>query len=91
MALYCLRNLVRPDQSVLPLGSERLRVLFTTYTKALVNVSTDLLRELKVRTPQPAEVVNVDALARRHAVSDWANPIWFLSRMYARRVSPLRV
>ena len=76
VALYCLRNLVRPDQSVLPLGSERLRVLFTTYTKALVNVSTDLLRELKVRTPQPAEVVNVDALARRHAVSDWANPIY---------------
>ena len=76
VALYCLRNLVRPDQSVLPLESEPLRVLFTTYTKALVNVSTDLLRELRVSTPQPAEVVNVDALARRHAVSDWANPIY---------------
>ena len=50
VALYCLRNLLRPDEPALPIVREPLRVLFTTYTKSLVAVSAHLLKVLKCGT-----------------------------------------
>ena len=48
VALYCVRSLIHPEQPVLSLElSEPLRILFTTYTKALVKVSTQLLPRLR--------------------------------------------
>ena len=68
VALYCIRNLIRSDQSTLQFGSEPLRILFTTYTKALTTASRQLLDALGIASShQEVEVINVDRLAMRHA------------------------
>ena len=68
VALYCIRNLLRGDQSTLQFGSEPLRILFTTYTKALTTASRQLLDALGIApSRQEVELINVDRLAKRHA------------------------
>ena len=68
MALYCIRNLLRRDQETLQFRAEPLRILFTTYTRALTTASEQLLDVLGVdRSRQEVEVVNVDKLAKHHA------------------------
>ena len=76
VALYCLQNLVRPnEQGQLLSSTSPPRILFTTYTKALVRASTELLGHLGV-DGESVDVLNVDALAKRHAESRWANPVY---------------
>ena len=68
VALYCVRNLIRSRLSTLQFGSEPLRILFTTYTKALTTASRQLLDALGIASShQEVEVINVDRLAMRHA------------------------
>ena len=76
VALYCLQSLVRPNEQrqLLTSGSAP-RILFTTYTKALVSASTELLGHLGA-DGESVDVLNVDALARRHAESRWAKPVY---------------
>ena len=76
VALYCLQNLVRPNaQRQLLSSPSPPRILFTTYTRALVRASTELLGHLGV-DGESVDVLNVDALAKRHAESRWANPVY---------------
>lgn len=76
VALYCLQSLLRPDeQRHLLSSSSPPRILFTTYTKALVRASTELLGHLGV-DEESVDVLNVDALARRHAESRWTKPVY---------------
>jgi len=70
VALYCLRSLVSPAQTGLPFSPPR--ILFTTYTRALVSTTRHLLGELGVDW-ESVDVLNVDSLARHHAKSSWAN------------------
>lgn len=73
VALYCLQRLVRPDQTDLPLSPPR--VLFTTYTRALVEASRQLLGELGVDADS-VDFENVDSLPKRYAKSSWANAVY---------------
>lgn len=76
VALYCLRSLVRPDEQRQLLSSvSPPLVLFTTYTRALVRASNELLGHLGV-DEECVDVLNVDALAKSHAGSRWAKPIY---------------
>jgi addiction module RelE/StbE family toxin len=72
VALYCIKELVRARANQLPMGDQRLRILFTTYTHALVNASRQLLRHLGVdRDLVSLEITNVNKLARTHLDSRW--------------------
>lgn len=76
VALYCLQGLVRPNEQRQLLSSHSPpRILFTTYTRALVRASTELLGHLGV-DGESVDVLNVDALAKRHAESPWAKPVY---------------
>lgn len=76
VALRCLQSLVRGDEQRQLLSSPSPPlVLFTTYTRALVRASTELLGHLGV-DEESVDVLNVDALARSHAGSRWAKPIY---------------
>ena len=75
VALYCLQSLVRPDQTGMFSSSSPPRILFTTYTRALVAASRHLLGELGVDADS-VDFHNVDFLAKHHAKSSWANPIY---------------
>ena len=76
VALYCLQSLVRPNEQRQLLSSHSPpRILFTTYTRALVRASTELLGQLGV-DGESVDVLNVDALAKRHGESRWANPVY---------------
>ena len=80
VALYCLQSLVRPKEQLQLLSSHSPpHILFTTYTKALLSVSTDLLGHLGV-DGKTVDVLNVDALAKRHAKSSWAKPTYEASK-----------
>ena len=70
LALYCLRNLLRPNTPTLPIVREPLRILFTTFTRSLVAVSAHLLKALECDTAG-IEILNVDKLAWRHRGPDW--------------------
>ena len=76
VALYCLRNLLRPDTPTLPMVREPSRILFTTFTKSLVAVSAHLLKALECDTAA-IEILNVDELARRHSGPDWTSRIFY--------------
>ena len=72
IALYCIKNLLKANQMTLRLESRPLRILLTTYTKALVNASSHLLKALGVdRTRQEVDIVNVDKLVKDCLPSDW--------------------
>ena len=75
VALYCLQSLVRPDQTAILSSSSSPRILFTTYTRALVAASRHLLGELGVDAAS-VHIRNVDSLAKHHAKSSWANPVY---------------
>ena len=76
VALYCLRNLLRPDTPTLPIAREPLRILFTTFTRSLVAVSAHLLKALECDAAG-IEILNVDEVARRHGGPDWASRIFY--------------
>ena len=80
VALYCLRNLLRPDTPTLPIVQEPPRILFTTFTKSLVAVSAHLLKALECDTAG-IEIVNVDELAWSHADPDWDSRIFYPGRV----------
>ena len=71
VALYCLQRLMRPEQTDLTFSPPR--VLFTTYTRALVEASRQLLGELGVDVDS-VDFLNVDSLAMRHTKSSWEKP-----------------
>ena len=73
VGLYCLRNLIRSEQT--GLFSSPRRILFTTFTRALVAASRQLLGELGVDADS-VDLRHVDSLAKRHARSPWANPVY---------------
>ena len=75
VALYCLQSLVRPDQTGMFSSPSPPRILFTTYTRALVTASRHLLGELGVDSDS-VDFHNVDSLAKHHAKSSWANPVY---------------
>ena len=68
MALYCVQALYQARQKTLFSASASTKILFTTYTKALRNMSEHLLKQLAVPVGKTdgevqVEVKNVDALA----------------------------
>ena len=68
VALYCIRNLLQSDQATLYYDSEPLKILFTTYTKALTTASAQLLNALGIDpSRQEVDIINVDKLASRNA------------------------
>ena len=73
VALYCLQSLLRPDQIGMFSSRSPARILFTTYTRALVTASRHLLGALGVDAGS-VDVLNVDSLAMRHARSSWDKP-----------------
>ena len=75
VALYCLQSLVRSDQIGMFSSRSPPRILFTTYTRALVAASRHLLGELGVDVDS-VDFHNVDSLAKHHAKSSWANPVY---------------
>ena len=75
VALYCLQSLVRPDQTGMFSSRSPPRILFTTYTRALVAASRQLLGELGVDADS-VDFHHVDSLAKHHAKSSWANPVY---------------
>ena len=75
VALYCLQSLVRSDQIGMFSSRSPPRILFTTYTRALVAASRHLLGELGVDADS-VDFHNVDSLAKHHAKSSWANPVY---------------
>ena len=75
VALYCLQSLVRPRQTGMFSSRSPPRILFTTYTRALVAASRHLLGELGVDADS-VDFHNVDSLAKHHAKSSWANPVY---------------
>ena len=75
VALYCVQSLVRPDQIRMFSARTPPRILFTTYTRALVTASRYLLGELGVDADS-VDFHNVDSLAKHHAKSSWANPVY---------------
>ena len=80
VALYCLQSLVRPEQADVLSPSSR-HILFTTYTRALVRASRDLLGELGVDADS-VDSRNVDSLAKHHAKSSWAEPVYHRERVW---------
>ena len=73
VALYCLQRLMTPEQTALTFSPPR--VLFTTYTRALIEASRQLLGELGVDT-DAVDFDNVDSLPKRYAKSSWANAVY---------------
>lgn len=73
IALYCIRALIRGADMHL-FNSKPLRILFTTFTKALINGSGHLLKELKVQDGRhEVHVKNVDSLAFSYLPKTWKN------------------
>jgi len=64
IALYCLKSLAEPKPQLF--GTKKPRILFTTYTKALITSTNTLLTELGVDRSQ-VDVLNIDKLAWRVA------------------------
>lgn len=73
VALYCLQRLMRPEQTDLTASPPR--VLFTTYTRALIEASRRLLGELGVDA-DAVDFDHVDSLPKRYAKSSWANAVY---------------
>lgn len=72
MLLYCIRNLLRTRRSELDLEPEPLRVLLTTYTKALVEASKYLINSLGIDgSREQVDVVHVDRLVNDHLPPGW--------------------
>jgi len=67
VALYCIRSLVHREKSKLPFDDKPLRILFTTFTKSLVNASNYLLGSLNViGGNSQIDIENVDRLAFKY-------------------------
>ena len=79
VTLYCLRNLLQTNRTTLRYDAEPLRVLMTTYTRALAKTSTDLLEAIGIDpSTQEVDVVNIDRLGWKHASSaPWINEILY--------------
>lgn len=71
VALYRVQNLIASLQKS---GVQHPRILFTTYTNALVNFSKQLLESLLGDDVQYVDVRTADAIAREIFVSNGANP-----------------
>lgn len=71
VALYRVKNLIASLQKS---GVQQPRILFTTYTNALVNFSKQLLESLLGDDVQYVDVRTADAIAREIFVSNGANP-----------------
>jgi superfamily I DNA/RNA helicase/mRNA-degrading endonuclease RelE of RelBE toxin-antitoxin system len=71
VALYRVKNLIASLQKA---GVQQPRILFTTYTNALVNFSKQLLESLLGDDVQYVDVRTADAIAREIFVSNGANP-----------------
>jgi superfamily I DNA/RNA helicase/mRNA-degrading endonuclease RelE of RelBE toxin-antitoxin system len=71
VALYCIRSLLK-GAGELTKQTEPLRILFTTFTKSLVNASHHLLDALGVRQGlHTLHVKNVDSLAVSYLPDEW--------------------
>lgn len=72
VALYCIRSLLHKANEQLPGQAQTLRILFTTFTKSLVNASRHLLVALHVEGGRHTiDVDNVDRVAWRFLPGDW--------------------
>ena len=72
VALYCIASLVRQHSAQLPIGERPTRILFTTYTRALINGADHLLESMDIdKSRSILEVVNVDRLVARHVPDSW--------------------
>ena len=67
IAMYAINALLEKEASELALEKKPLRILFTTYTKALTNASGHLLNTLSVdQSRKYVEVISIDSLAHRY-------------------------
>lgn len=64
VALYRLKNLLEAPKQASLFAAERPRILFVTYTRALINVSKELLTELLGEIPADVHVMNLDSKVR---------------------------
>ena len=72
VALHCIKELAGVSASMFPTGGHQLRILFTTYTHALVKASQHLLRHLGVKHNQVSlDVVNINRVAHNHLDPRW--------------------
>ena len=76
ISLYCIRELLNSLQqlSIFEQENRPLKILYTTFTNSLVNVSEYLLEVLDISSgPHELEVKTVDSLASRHLPREWQN------------------
>lgn len=64
VALYRLKNLLEAPEQTRLFTLERPRILFVTYTRALINVSEELLTELLGEIPAELHVMTLDSKVR---------------------------
>lgn len=73
VAIYCMRALIRNANEQLASTGTPIRILFTTFTRSLINASQMLLESLDATSgAHRIEIDNVDRLARRAAPRDVA-------------------
>ena len=78
MLLYCIRNLLRNHRSQLDLEPEPLRILLTTYTKALVEASKYLINILGIdSSKERIDIIHADKLVNDHLPLDWKRKLIF--------------
>jgi superfamily I DNA/RNA helicase/mRNA-degrading endonuclease RelE of RelBE toxin-antitoxin system len=71
VALYCIRSILEGTKQ-LTLEDKPLKILFTTYTKSLINASRHLLKELNVYAGKNTiDILNVDKLATKYIPEKW--------------------
>jgi len=71
MALYCIKELCHARQASLLDTTRPLRVLFTTYTRALVEMSSHLLQHLDKRAVTYTDVTNIDRKVHEILPQEW--------------------
>jgi superfamily I DNA/RNA helicase/mRNA-degrading endonuclease RelE of RelBE toxin-antitoxin system len=72
IALYCIQSLLKKANSELPFENSSLKILFTTFTKSLVNASNYLLKALEAFGDRHIlDVKNVDSLAYGTLPHEW--------------------
>lgn len=70
--LYCIRNLLRSQQTRLDLKPEPLRILLTTFTKALAEASKHLINAIGINNSgEQVDIVHADKLVKDYLPQGW--------------------
>jgi superfamily I DNA/RNA helicase/mRNA-degrading endonuclease RelE of RelBE toxin-antitoxin system len=73
VALHCIRGLLQQGHGALDLGTNSVKILFTTYTKSLVLSANHLFSTFKLENQPCLDTYNIDKVVHSMLPSEWKN------------------